>query len=72
MRMPVDQQLVIEQTTGEIDTGRPDELIIDTMLALMMGLQINALFSPQHNTPERQMAMLDDFFDGLHSRHITS
>jgi hypothetical protein len=31
-----------------------------------MGLQINALFMPKDTTPERQLAMLDDFMASLH------
>jgi hypothetical protein len=42
--------------------------VVDAILALTMGLQINACFSPRHNTPERQTALLDDFLAGLRSR----
>ncbi len=54
------------RATGEIPVGRPDDLVIDTLLALTMGLQINALFLPEHTTPERQLALLEDFLTALH------
>ncbi|HZG92631.1 MAG TPA: TetR/AcrR family transcriptional regulator [Pseudonocardia sp.] len=54
------------RATGEIPVGRPDDLVIDTLLALTMGLQINALFMPGHTTPERQLALLEDFLSALH------
>lgn len=53
------------RATGEIPPGRPDELVIDSLLAMLMGLQITALFMPHDTTPERQLAMLDDFIAGL-------
>jgi AcrR family transcriptional regulator len=53
------------RATGEIPEGRPDQLVIDTLLALTMGLQINALFMPRHTTPERQLALLEDFLGAL-------
>jgi AcrR family transcriptional regulator len=53
------------RATGEIPAGRPDELVIDALLAMLMGLQITALFMPQDTTPARQLAMLDDFIAGL-------
>jgi AcrR family transcriptional regulator len=49
----------------ELVPGRPHARIIDAMLALTMGMQINACFSPRHNTPQRQTAVLDDFLAGL-------
>jgi AcrR family transcriptional regulator len=54
------------RATGEIPDGRPDEVVIDTLIALLMGLQINALFMPKDTTPPRQLAMLDDFLESLH------
>ena len=53
------------RATGDIPVGRPDELVIDSLLAMLMGLQITALFMPGDTTPERQYAMLDDFIAGL-------
>jgi AcrR family transcriptional regulator len=53
------------RAAGEIDDDRPHERVIDMVLALTMGLQINACFSPRHNTPERQTAVLDDFLAAL-------
>jgi hypothetical protein len=44
--------------------GRPHQRIID-ILALTMGLQVNAWFSPEHNTPARQLAVLDDLLTGV-------
>jgi AcrR family transcriptional regulator len=54
------------RATGEISDGRPDEVVIDTLIALLMGLQINALFMPKDTTPARQHAILDDFMKSLH------
>jgi AcrR family transcriptional regulator len=54
------------RATGEIPAGaRPDQLIIDSLLAMLMGLQICALFMPADATPNRQLALLDDFMAGL-------
>lgn len=64
-RQQVRMYLRQAQSTGEVAPGCSHELVIDTMLALMMGLQINALFSPGHNTPVRQMALLDAFLDDI-------
>ena len=49
---------------GEIVT---DDIpgVIDSIMAITMGLQINAWFLPKHTTPERQLAMLDNFLAGL-------
>jgi AcrR family transcriptional regulator len=54
------------RAAGEIPAGRPDDVVIDTLLALLMGLQINALFMPGDTTPARQRALLDDFMESLH------
>ena len=54
------------RAAGELAPGRSDDRVIDTILALTMGLQINACFSPRHNTPERQIAVLDDLLAALH------
>ena len=56
------------RAAGELEPGRPDDLVIDAVLAMTMGLQINACFSPRHNTPERQIAVLDDFLAGISRR----
>ena len=53
------------RAAGEVDADRPDDRVIDAILALTMGLQINACFSPRHNTPDRQTAVLDDLLAGL-------
>jgi hypothetical protein len=55
------------RAAGELAPDPPDDRVIDAVLALTMGLQINACFSPRHNTPERQTAVLDDFLAGLRS-----
>jgi len=39
--------------------------VIDTVMAITMGLQINAWFLPRHTGPERQLAILDNFLLGL-------
>lgn len=44
------------------------EGVIDQIMALTMGLQINAWFLPKHTTPERQLAMLDNFLLGLQQK----
>lgn len=59
------------QGAGELADGRPHERIIDAVLALTMGLQVNACFSPRHNTPERQVAVLDDLLAGVSRRALT-
>ena len=61
MRMYLGQALA----AGELAEGRPQDRIVDAVLALLMGLQINACFSARHNTPARQTAVLDDFLTGL-------
>ncbi|WP_214406918.1 TetR/AcrR family transcriptional regulator [Pseudonocardia lacus] len=57
------------RATGEIPPGRCDDgaidTVIDSLLAVLMGLQINALFMPRDTTPERQLRLLDDFLDSL-------
>jgi hypothetical protein len=53
------------RATGEVPAGRPDDVVIDTLLAMLMGLQINALFMPRDTTPQRQRAMLDAFLESL-------
>jgi AcrR family transcriptional regulator len=54
------------RAAGEIPSGgRPDELVIDSLVAMLMGLQITALFLPHDTTPERQLALLDDFMAAL-------
>lgn len=57
------------RATGEIRGSRSDQLIIDSLLAMLMGLQINALFMRADATPERQLALLDDFMAGLRRPH---
>jgi AcrR family transcriptional regulator len=53
------------RATGEIPAGKPDQLVIDNLVAMLIGLQINALFLPVDTSPERQLAMLDDFLASL-------
>jgi AcrR family transcriptional regulator len=53
------------RASGEMPPGRPDQLVIDSLLAMLMGLQINALFTPGDTTPQRQLAMLDEFMGAL-------
>jgi AcrR family transcriptional regulator len=54
------------RAADEIPTGgRSDELVIDSLVAMLMGLQITALFLPKDTTPERQMALLADFMAAL-------
>jgi AcrR family transcriptional regulator len=53
------------RATGEVRTGRADDVVVDTLLAMLMGLQINALFMPRDTTPERQHAVLDEFLAAL-------
>ncbi|MQA79406.1 MAG: TetR family transcriptional regulator [Streptosporangiales bacterium] len=43
----------------EIEVGHDLDLVVDTAMAMLMGLQINALFSAASTTPERQLRMLD-------------
>ncbi|MGW0579384.1 TetR/AcrR family transcriptional regulator [Streptomyces sp. NPDC002920] len=49
---------------GDVTTATPDEAIIDSLLAALMGLQITALFAPAA-TPERQEAVLDELLGAL-------
>jgi hypothetical protein len=53
------------RANGDVAADRSDDLVIDTLLAWAMGLQINVLFTPHHTTPERQIEMLDDLLAGL-------
>ncbi|MCO1656139.1 TetR/AcrR family transcriptional regulator [Pseudonocardia humida] len=56
------------RATGEVPAGRSDDVVVDGLLAMLMGLQINALFMPRDTTPARQLAMLDGFLDSLRGR----
>lgn len=60
------------RAAGGLDDDRPHERVIDTVPALMTGLQINACSCPHHNTPARQTAVLDDFLAGVRSRAVSS
>jgi AcrR family transcriptional regulator len=54
------------RAAGEVPAGgRPDELVVDALLSMLMGLQINALFMPRETTPPRQRALLEDFLSAL-------
>jgi len=53
------------ESAGELAGDRPHDRIIDALLALAMGLQVNACFVPDHTTPERQVAVLDDFLAAI-------
>ncbi|WP_043664376.1 TetR/AcrR family transcriptional regulator [Streptomyces xylophagus] len=44
---------------GDIGTSTPDDEIVDTLLAALMGFQINAVLLPHTTTPRRQEAVLD-------------
>jgi len=48
---------------GDITTGAPDDEIVDTLLAALMGFQINAVPLPHTTTPRRQEAVLDSLVD---------
>ena len=56
------------QVAGELAPDRPHDRVVDAVLAMTMGLQVNAYFSPRHNTPDRQMAVLDDFLASISNR----
>lgn len=43
----------------EDDNGGCLDEFLNTLMAMLMGLQINAVFLPRHNTPPRQVAALD-------------
>lgn len=49
---------------GDVTTATADETIIDNLLAALMGLQINALLTPDA-TAERQEAVLDELLGTL-------
>jgi AcrR family transcriptional regulator len=51
--------LVEAAETGEFAGGVSIITLVDTVMATLMGLQVNAIFSPQHNIPARQVAILD-------------
>ncbi len=54
------------RAAGEVPPGgRSDELVVDALLSMLMGLQINALFMPRETTPQRQRALLEDFLSAL-------
>ena len=52
-------------TDGEVRTDLATRTTVDTIMATMMGLQINALFSPGDTTPGRQIAVLDHLLSEL-------
>lgn len=43
----------------EDDNGGCIDEFLNTLMAMLMGLQINAVFSPRHNTSPRQVAALE-------------
>lgn len=50
---------------GDVTTATPDETTVDTLLAALMGFQINAVLLPHTTTPERQEAVLDGLLAAL-------
>jgi AcrR family transcriptional regulator len=57
--------LTSAQLGGEVSESVQVEAVVDLVLATLMGLQINAVFSASHNTPDRQMRILDGLLAGL-------
>jgi len=50
---------------GDIVTGTPDDEVVDTLLAALMGFQINAVLLPHTTTPRRQEAVLHGLLGSL-------
>jgi AcrR family transcriptional regulator len=50
---------------GDIGTRSPDDEVVDTLLAALMGFQINAVLLPHATTPRRQEAVLDGLLRSL-------
>lgn len=44
------------------------DAVVDELLAMLMGLQILGVLSPNEATPDRQLAQLDEFFARLRGR----
>ncbi|MFJ5306579.1 TetR/AcrR family transcriptional regulator [Streptomyces sp. NPDC088350] len=50
---------------GDIGTSTPDDEVVDTLLAALMGFQINAVLLPHSTTPRRQEAVLNGLLGAL-------
>jgi AcrR family transcriptional regulator len=50
---------------GEVTAPTPDEPVIDTLLATLMGFQINALLAPHTTGAQRQEAVLEGLLGTL-------
>ncbi|WP_371542797.1 TetR/AcrR family transcriptional regulator [Streptomyces sp. NBC_00554] len=53
------------RAAGEVTTTTPDERVVDTLLATLMGFQINALLAPHTTGAQRQEAVLEGLLDSL-------
>ncbi|WP_216586248.1 TetR/AcrR family transcriptional regulator [Streptomyces brasiliscabiei] len=48
---------------GEVTTSTPDERIVETLVAVVLGFQANALLTPLATTPERQLDVLEGLLE---------
>ncbi|QPP05283.1 TetR/AcrR family transcriptional regulator [Streptomyces bathyalis] len=48
---------------GEVRTSVPDERIVETLVAVVLGFQANAVLTPAATTPERQLEVLEGLLD---------
>ena len=50
---------------GEVGTATPDDVVVEQLLAMAMGLQVLALLPDAPTSPALQLALLDAAVDGL-------
>ncbi|NNN30653.1 TetR/AcrR family transcriptional regulator [Streptomyces sp. S3(2020)] len=48
---------------GEVTTSTPDERIVETLVAVVLGFQANAVLTPAATTPERQLEVLEGLLE---------
>ncbi|GAA2334314.1 TetR/AcrR family transcriptional regulator [Streptomyces violaceusniger] len=47
------------RAAGEVTTSTSDEDIVETLFAVVLGFQVNAVLTPEITTPERQIEVLE-------------
>ncbi|MFI1329858.1 TetR/AcrR family transcriptional regulator [Streptomyces sp. NPDC020845] len=58
-RMLMHKHLAEARAVGEVTTPTPDEDIVETLFAVVLGFQVNAVLTPGITTPERQIEVLE-------------
>lgn len=61
----IEAQIREAQVEGEVAGSIDAQAAADNLIAILMGAQVVALFSPAEATPSRQLAQLDWFIDRL-------